>query len=176
MPLSQFPSNPPQPARGCRVACPVRECLTRVFRPAPRLPAPARRRWCHSRLWGRSHGGPSQGVESCLGCHWALEGSRHCGLGLARRLTAQGEQVAETDSSRRDLETASTSIRPRRQSGTTQSATSAKSSGSTGRAARRWRATSSSTSGQLQSRGAGRPRGRSRPAVGLVLGPEVPLE
>ena len=31
---------------------------------------------------------------------WAVEGTRHYGLGLARHLAAQGEQVAETDCSR----------------------------------------------------------------------------
>ena len=31
---------------------------------------------------------------------WAVEGTRHYGLGLARHLTARGEQVAEIDSSR----------------------------------------------------------------------------
>jgi transposase len=43
--------------------------------------------------WARSAAGDRQVV-------WAVEGTRHYGLGLARHLTAQGEQVAEIDCAR----------------------------------------------------------------------------
>jgi transposase len=43
--------------------------------------------------WARSAAGDSQVV-------WAVEGTRHYGLGLARHLASQGEQVSEIDASR----------------------------------------------------------------------------
>ena len=43
--------------------------------------------------WVRSAAGDRQVV-------WAVEGTRHYGLGLARYLAAQGEQVSEIDCSR----------------------------------------------------------------------------
>jgi hypothetical protein len=43
--------------------------------------------------WSRSAAGGSRAV-------WAVEGTRHYGLGLARYLASQGEQVAEIDNTR----------------------------------------------------------------------------
>ena len=40
----------------------------------------------------------SRGGEAAV--TWAIEGTRHYGLGLARHLTADGQQVAEIDASR----------------------------------------------------------------------------
>jgi transposase len=45
------------------------------------------------RAWARPAAAGSRAV-------WAVEGTRHYGLGLARHLTSQGEQVSEIDASR----------------------------------------------------------------------------